>query len=46
MAPNSKDQGWRGIAEQAGKEMDGAKLSILIAQLCSALDERDKPLIR
>jgi hypothetical protein len=46
MAVDPKDQDWRGIAEQAGKEMDATKLSILIAQLCSALDERDKSLIK
>jgi hypothetical protein len=37
-----KDGDWQSIAEQASKEMDGAKLTILVAQLCRALDERDK----
>jgi hypothetical protein len=44
MTPNPKDQGWYGIAEEASKEMDGAKLTILVAQLCSALDDRDNGL--
>jgi len=34
------DKDWRTIAEKASKEMDPEKLTILIAQLCSALDER------
>jgi hypothetical protein len=42
MFPDMKDQQWKSIAEQACKEMDGAKLSILVEQLCSALDERSK----
>jgi hypothetical protein len=40
MFPGMKDQQWQSIAEQASKEMDGAKLSLLVEQLCSALDER------
>ena len=40
MAPYSED--WRTIAEQASKEMNSEKLAVLIAQLCCALDERDK----
>ncbi len=40
MAPNPKDQKWYSLAEQASTEMDSAKLTILVAQLCSALDER------
>jgi hypothetical protein len=44
MSSNPKDQRWYSIAEQASKEMDGAKLSLLVQQLCSALDERsNKP---
>ena len=43
MTLNPKDQAWRDIAEQASKEMDGAKLTILIAQLCSTFDDRNKP---
>jgi hypothetical protein len=41
MTPNPKDQGWYGIAEEASKEMDGARLTTLVAQLCSALDDRN-----
>ena len=40
MAPQSRDQDWRCIAEQASKEMDPAKLMSLIGELCQALDER------
>ena len=44
MAPNcSRDQKWHSLAEQASKETDPEKLQILVAQLCSALDERMKP---
>jgi hypothetical protein len=43
MAPNPRDQEWYSIAEQASKEMDLMKLSVLVARLCSALDERTKP---
>jgi hypothetical protein len=43
LAPHSKDQAWRSIAEQASKEMDPANLTVLIAKLCDALDrERGK----
>ena len=42
MAPKSTDQEWYSIAEQISKEMDSAKLTILVAQLCSALDERNR----
>ncbi len=40
MAPHLGDADWRSIAEQASKEMNPEKLMALIAQLCSALDER------
>ena len=40
MALHLGDRDWRTIAEKASKEMDPEKLTILIAQLCSALDER------
>jgi hypothetical protein len=40
MALQPGDRDWRSIAEKASKEMDPAKLMVLIAQLCSALDER------
>jgi hypothetical protein len=43
MAPQITDEKWYSIAEQASKETDTAKLMILVAQLCSALDERKKP---
>ena len=34
---------WYSIAEQASTETDPEKLTILVAQLCGALDEREKP---
>jgi hypothetical protein len=40
MAPHLGDRDWRSIAEKASREMDPGKLVVLIAQLCSALDER------
>jgi hypothetical protein len=40
MAPNSEE--WFAIAEQASKEMDSKKLSVLIEELCGALDDRDR----
>jgi hypothetical protein len=43
MVPNLKDQQWYSIAEKASKEKDPVKLSLLVLQLCSALDERTKP---
>jgi hypothetical protein len=43
MAQNPKDQDWQALAEQASKETDGEKLTMLVAQLCGALDEREKP---
>jgi hypothetical protein len=43
MTLNPKEQAWRDIAEKASKEMDGAKLTILVAQLCSTFDDRNKP---
>jgi hypothetical protein len=42
MAPPITDQKWYSIAEQASTEMDSAKLTILVDQLCTALDECDK----
>ncbi len=42
MSPEPKDKRWFSIAEQASKEMDAAKLSLLVEQLCSALDQRLK----
>jgi hypothetical protein len=43
MAPHSRDQKWYSLAEQASTETDPQKLQILVAQLCSALDERMEP---
>jgi hypothetical protein len=37
MAPQTNDPEWYSLAGQASKEMDPAKLTILVAQLCSAL---------
>jgi hypothetical protein len=38
MAPHLGDGDWRFIAEQASKEMDPAKLLILVEKLCCALE--------
>ena len=43
MALNPRDRDWQTLAVQASKEMDGAKLTTIVALLCSALDERLKP---
>jgi hypothetical protein len=40
MALQLGERDWRSIAEKASKEMDPEKLVVLIAQLCSALDEQ------
>ncbi|HXM60807.1 MAG TPA: hypothetical protein VN950_08095 [Terriglobales bacterium] len=43
MAHTLGDEGWQSIAEHASKEMDSAKLMILVEKLCYALDgERKK----
>ena len=42
MAPHSEDRDWMSISEQASKEMDSAKLTALVEQLCSAVDNRKK----
>jgi hypothetical protein len=34
------DGDWRSIAEQTSKEMDPARLTILVARLCLALDAK------
>ncbi len=39
MAPHLGDGDWRSIAEQASKEMDPAKLLILVEKLCCALED-------
>jgi hypothetical protein len=44
MTQNPRDQEWQGLADKVSREADGAKLSILIGQLCRALDERTLPL--
>ena len=41
MTPHLGDKDWRAIAEKASKELDPAKLAVLIAQLCDSLDERN-----
>jgi hypothetical protein len=38
MAPQLGDRDWRSIAEQASKEMEPAKLMILVGKLCCALE--------
>ena len=38
MAPYFGNGNWQPIAEQASKEMDPAKLTILIEKLCRALE--------
>jgi hypothetical protein len=38
MASNLGTSGWRILAEQASKEMDGEKLAALVKQLCEAMD--------
>ena len=43
MAPNPRDQKWYSIAEQASKETDPQKLTVLVSQLCGVLDERLNP---
>jgi hypothetical protein len=35
-----QNQDWRSIAKQASTEMDSAKLTTLVAELCRSLDER------
>jgi hypothetical protein len=38
MTPHLEESDWRPIAEQASKEMDPQKLTILIEKLCCALE--------
>jgi hypothetical protein len=38
MTPHLGDEDWRSIAEQTSKEMDSAKLTILVEKLCRALE--------
>jgi len=42
MAPNRGNEDWRSLAEETSKEMDPAKLTILVGKLCRALDERNE----
>ena len=42
MAPHRRDGDWVSIAEQASKEMDPAKLMILVEKLCRALEGEDR----
>lgn len=42
MAHSSTDQDWHSIAEQASTEMDPAKLTKLIDELCASIDDRHK----
>jgi hypothetical protein len=38
MAPQLGDRDWRSIAHQVSKEMEPAKLMILVGKLCCALE--------
>jgi hypothetical protein len=42
MVQHLGDADWRSIAEQASKETDPAKLTILVEKLCCALDGEHK----
>jgi len=42
MAQNLTNQDSRFLAAQASTEMDSAKLTRIVAELCSSLDERQK----
>ncbi len=42
MAQNLSNQDWRSLAAQASTEMDSEKLTRIVAELCSSLDERQK----
>jgi hypothetical protein len=44
MAPHLGNEDWRSLAEQASKEMDPARLTMLVEKLCCELegDRRDK----
>ena len=46
MTPNLAHTDWLSIAEQAGTEMNNAKLSVLIEQLCGAIDEEQNQMRR
>lgn len=36
------EEDWRSLAEQSCKEMNSAKLSVLVARLCHALEMEDQ----
>jgi hypothetical protein len=38
MAPHLGNEDWRSLAEQASKEMDPARLTMLVEKLCCALE--------
>jgi hypothetical protein len=42
MAHSPTDQDWQSIAEQASTEMDPAKLTQLVDELCASIDARHK----
>jgi hypothetical protein len=42
IALNRGNEDWRSIAEEASKEMDPARLTVLVGKLCRALDERNE----
>jgi hypothetical protein len=42
MSRTLENRGWTSVAEQASKEMDSAKLLILVEKLCDALDVERK----
>ena len=42
MSRTLENGGWTSIAEQASKEMDSAKLVILVEKLCHAIDVERK----
>jgi len=42
MSRTLENGGWTSIAEQASKEMDSAKLVILVEKLCLAIDVERK----
>ena len=42
MAHNLTNQDWRSLAAQASTEMASAKITRIVAELCSSLDERQK----
>jgi hypothetical protein len=39
MAPDAEPRDWKSLAEQASTEMDGAKLKVLVEQICALLDK-------